>query len=93
MALPDEVLDKITEKTILKSKRLAKSIKKEIESELNSVIHAQLSKLELKFQFLKKFWAVYDLAHSDLQMMRAECLAERVALSALKSGKVDKEME
>lgn len=93
MALPDDVLDKITEATIQRSKRLAKSMKKEIEGELNNVIYAQLSKVELKYQFLKKFWGVFDLARSDLQMVRGECLAERVALSALKSGKVDKELE
>jgi len=56
-ALPDAVLDKITDKAITKSKRLAKIARKEIEQELNKIIFEQLQKVELKFEFIQKFWA------------------------------------
>ena len=51
-ALPDEILDKITEKAITKSKRLVKQAKKEIEAEMNKIIFEQLQKIELKFEFI-----------------------------------------
>jgi hypothetical protein len=85
-ALPDAVLDKITDKAINKSKRLAKIARKEIEQELNKIIFEQLQKVELKFEFIQKFWSQAELEKNDIQMQREECLAERVALSALKSG-------
>jgi hypothetical protein len=45
-----------------------------------------LSKLELKFEYLRKFWNLYKLEENDLKMVREECMTERVALSALKSN-------
>jgi hypothetical protein len=58
--IPDEVLDKITEKAIKRSKRLCKQARKNIENELNNMIFSQLSKLEMKFEFMKKFWTLYE---------------------------------
>lgn len=84
--IPDEVLDKITEKAIKRSKRLCKQARKNIENELNNMIFSQLSKLEMKFEFMKKFWTLYEQDKQDIKMVREECLAERVALSALKSS-------
>ena len=79
-------MDKITEKAINRSKKLAKRTKKAIEKELNKIIFEQLSKLELKFDHLSNFWSLYELEKKDLDMVREECIAERVALSTLKSG-------
>lgn len=85
-AIPDEVLDKITAKAIGRSKRLAKAARKDIEAEMNSIIYEQLQKVEMKFEYIRKFWGLFELEKNDIQMQREECLAERVALSALKSG-------
>ena len=80
------MLDKIAEKAINRSKKLAKRTRKHIEKELNKIIYEQLNKLELKFDHLSNFWSLYDLEKQDLDIVREECLAERVALSTLKSG-------
>lgn len=85
-AIPDEVLDKITEKAINRSRKLAKRTRKAIEKQMNKILLEQLSKLELKFDHLSNFWNLYDLEKRDLEIVREECIAERVALSTLKSG-------
>lgn len=53
---------------------------------MNSIIYEQLQKVEMKFEYIRKFWGLFQLEKNDIQMQREECLAERVALSALKSG-------
>lgn len=40
----------------------------------------------MKFEYIRKIWGLFQLEKNDIQMQREECLAERVALSALKSG-------
>lgn len=84
--IPDKVLDQIADKAITRSKRLAKQARKNIEKELNNVLFQQLNKLEMKFEYLRKFWTLFEQEKMDVQMAREECLAERVALSALKSS-------
>ena len=83
--IPDEVLDRVTEKAISRAKHLAKRTRKQMEKEVNNVLFSQLQKLEIKFEFLRKFKQLYEQEKKDIQMIREECLAERVALSALKS--------
>ena len=56
LSIPDQVLDKIADKAILRSKRLAKRARKEIELELNKVVFEQMQKLEMKFDYLRQFW-------------------------------------
>ena len=85
-ALPDHILDLITNKTIKKSKRLAKLARKEIEKDLNSVIFTQLEKVEDKFRLLKNFWELSKIQQDSLNQLKEECLAERVFLTALKTG-------
>ena len=85
-SIPDEVLDKIAGKAISRSKRLAKRARKEIEAEMNKIIFEQMQKLEMKFDYLRQFWQLIEGEKKDLQIAREESLAERVALSALKSG-------
>ena len=89
-ALSDEVLDQIQEKAQLRSKRLAKQARKEIKAELNKIMHTQLHKLEAKFAQLQELWQVFDMEIADIQSVREECLAERIALSTLKSQKISK---
>ena len=83
--IPEEVLDSVAEKAIQRAKTNAKRAKKQMEKELNNVLFCQLQKLEMKFEYLKKFKQLYDHELQDIRMIREECLAERVALSALKS--------
>lgn len=39
----------------------------------------------MKFEYIRKFKTLYEQEQKDIKMIREECLAERVALSALKS--------
>ena len=88
-ALSDETLNVIVEACLSQAEKLSKRATKAMEKDMKAIIHAQLEKIDLKFEYLKKFWALYDMENSDLKMSREECLGERVALSALKSsGKV-----
>ena len=80
------MLDKIAGKAISRSKRLAKRARKEIEAEMNKIIFEQMQKVEMKFDYLRQFWQLIEGEKKDLQIAREESLAERVALSALKSG-------
>ena len=50
------------------------------------MIFEQLAKLETKVSQMRKFWNLFEIEKRDIQMCREECLTERVALSALKSG-------
>tara|TARA_B110000285_G_C14862939_1_gene485444 strand:+ start:520 stop:705 length:186 start_codon:yes stop_codon:yes gene_type:complete len=45
----------------------------------------------LKFDHLRNFWKLFEYEQADLLKEREECLAERVALSALKSGQHSKQ--
>lgn len=49
-------------------------------------MHAQLKKLEHKVKFLREFWTNYEVEKGDLSLIKEEALAERVALTVLKSG-------
>jgi hypothetical protein len=78
----------IVDKTRECSRRLAKAKRKEIERELDNTIYLQMRKLEHKAQFMKQFWQAFDLERRDLYLAREELMAERVALSVLRSGEV-----
>ncbi len=47
-----------------------------------------MRKLEHKAHFLRQFWSAFELERRDLYLAREELLAERVALSVLRSGEV-----
>ncbi|CDW80830.1 swi snf and rsc complex subunit ssr2 [Stylonychia lemnae] len=83
-----EVLQKICETAKEKSKRLAKQKRKEIEGQLNLAIYYQQQKLEQKAKFLRDFWKIFEVEQNDLALIKEESLAERVALSVLKSGEI-----
>jgi hypothetical protein len=53
---------------------------------LNIALNAQLKKLEHKVKFLREFWQNFELEKRDLTLLKEEALAERAALSILKSG-------
>ena len=76
----------IEEKAATKSKRLAKQSRKDIERELDNVIYHQMKKLEHKAKFLREFWTSFELDKKDMELSREELLAERVALSVIRSG-------
>ena len=42
----------------------------------------------MKAQFLREFWEIEEIEQRDLELLREETLAERVALSVLKSGEI-----
>lgn len=68
--------------------KLANEKKKEIESYLNLAIYYQQQKLEHKAKFLHDFWKIFEVEQKDLQLMKEESMAERVALSVLKCGEI-----
>ena len=45
-----------------------------------------MKKLQHKAKFLREFWNNFEVEKKDLLLIREETLAERVALSVLKSG-------
>ncbi len=47
-----------------------------------------MQKLEYKAKFMREFWKTIDIEKRDLTIMKEENLAERVALSVLKSGEI-----
>jgi hypothetical protein len=47
-----------------------------------------MRKLEHKAQFMRQFWQAFELERRDIYLAREELLAERVALSVLRSGEV-----
>ena len=59
-AIPDEVLDQIADKAIKRSKRLAKKARKQIEKEMNKIVFEQLQKVELKFDYVRNFWKLFE---------------------------------
>jgi len=48
----------------------------------------QLEKLENKTKFLRKFWNSFEHEMLDLAFIKEESLAERAALSIIKSGEI-----
>ena len=81
-----DVMIAIEEKAKGKAKRLAKQARTDIEKELDNMIYHQMKKLEHKAKFLREFWASFELDKKDMQLVREELLAERVALSVMRSG-------
>ena len=65
-AIPDEILDKIATKAIGRSKRLAKAARKDTEAELNKIIYEQLQKVEMKFEYIRKIWGLFQLEKNDI---------------------------
>lgn len=47
-----------------------------------------MQKLEHKAKFLRDFWKTFEVEKSELSLMKEEALAERVALTVLKSGEI-----
>ncbi len=47
-----------------------------------------MRKLEYKAQFMRQFWQAFDIERRDLYLAREELIAERVALSVLRSGEL-----
>jgi hypothetical protein len=45
-----------------------------------------MKKLEHKAKFLREFWTSFELDKKDIELSREELLAERVALSVIRSG-------
>lgn len=45
-----------------------------------------MRKIEHKAKFMREFWKCFDLEKKDMSMVREELLAERVALSVMRSG-------
>ena len=45
-----------------------------------------MKKLEHKAEFMRQFWQCFELEKNDLVKVREELLAERVALSVLRSN-------
>jgi hypothetical protein len=45
-----------------------------------------MKKLEHKAKFLREFWTSFELDKKDMELSREELLAERVALSVIRSG-------
>lgn len=84
--ISDEILDKISIKAVKRSQKLAKRAKKQLEKEINSILLEQMQKVQIKFAQMRKIYSVFETEKQDLDMLREECLAERVALSAIKGG-------
>jgi len=59
-----------------------------VERELDNAIYHQMRKLEYKAQFMRQFWQAFELERRDLYLAREELMAERVALSVLRSGEL-----
>ena len=59
--------------------------RREIEELLNEVIFQQMQKLKAWGDFIKDFEETYDLQSTEINMLREEILAERVAISLKKS--------
>lgn len=76
------------EKTKSRARDLADETRREIESHLDDVIYYQMRKLEKKSHFLRQYWSNFDLERRGLHLTREELLAERVALTVLRSGEV-----
>jgi hypothetical protein len=47
-----------------------------------------MKKLGEKASFLREFWTCFESDRRDMQLVKEELVAERVALSVLKSGEV-----
>lgn len=47
-----------------------------------------MKKLEHKAKFMREFWQSFELEKRDMILTREELMAERVALTVLKSGEV-----
>lgn len=47
-----------------------------------------MKKMEHKADFMREFWQTFELEKKDMQLVREELLAERVALTVLRSGEV-----
>jgi vacuolar-type H+-ATPase subunit H len=79
---------KIVDKAQSRSRKLARQAKDELEREVDTLVYHQMRKLEHKAKFIREFWQSYELERRDMQMAKEELLAERVALSVLRSGEV-----
>ena len=84
--LSKETLLAVEQKAQDRARRLGKRARKAIERELDSAIYYQMKKLEHKARFLREFWSSFDLDKRDMELTREELLAERVALSVIRSG-------
>ena len=59
--------------------------------QINEIIYQQMLKLKEQTAFIQQFELMYKLQDEEVQLMREECLAERVAISKLKQTSHDKD--
>lgn len=78
----------ITDKAKYRARKLALQAKRDMERQLDQVLYYQMKKMEHKAQFMREFWQTFELEKKDMQLVREELLAERVALTVLRSGEV-----
>lgn len=78
----------IAEKAKERARELGVRAKRDMERQLDQVLYYQMKKLEHKAAFMREFWQTFELERKDMQMVREELLAERVALTVLRSGEL-----
>ena len=52
---------------------------------MNKVIYNQMKKIRAQTEFITEFNEIYDLQEEELCLAKEECLAERVAITMLKT--------
>lgn len=83
--MSDEQLKTIETKIKSRAEALAKEKKKEMEKQLNEIIFQQMQKLRAWSDFVRDFNQTYELQAAEIDTIREEILAERVAISIKKS--------
>lgn len=86
--LSKDTMIQIAEKASDKARQLAFQTRREIEKQLDNAIYYQMKKLEHKAHFMRSFWGSFNLEKCDMQLAKEELLAERVALTMLRSGEI-----
>lgn len=87
--LSPQTLSKIEEKIRRRAQKLAAQKKQEIESLMNEVLLEQMKKLDALTEFAQDFHELYDLQEGEIDCLKEQCLAERVATTAIKQGSQD----
>lgn len=66
-----------------------------MEELLNDVIYQQMKKIRAQAAFIREFESIYELQKQELLIMKEECIAERIAITKLKTignvGKIEPE--
>lgn len=53
---------------------------------MSEVLYQQAKKLDALTELAKDFHEIYDIQQEEINQMREQCLAERVATTAIKAG-------